>query len=288
MTNTLRRTIYTLGLLTMGLLGAAPTPAFAMMDYRIWYYDDVYDTFEEGDVSIGNELLTPPAWACSIKLYDPSYYRWVGEYHNTLESDDLYHDVTVRLPRPGCPSNAVVVEDGDDVIPFELGAHFLEISSHYNYVWLDEDGSNHACGFGCATLAEDFIYRLYDHEIFAFEQAIGGIKSTLLATSRQPTAREGLAAATVQLKALDTAIRKQVATRRRTNLGDRETSIRALEDAALRNLSETARRLAECDADAAQFKYGNAFIAGDRATTSIESVRQLLLAAEFGFPGRTP
>ena len=166
MKRSLTRATISLTLLTPALVGV-PAQANAAQ-YRIWYYDADFNTYDHGDVSVGWVKFVPPAWACSVKIYWPDHYFWSGEYENILDSGDLNQHVTVSLPRPGCPvdgattpeNGGIVVREGNTEIPFVSGTHYLEITGNADLAlnWLDENGSNHACGFGCATAPVGFKY----------------------------------------------------------------------------------------------------------------------------------
>src|ERR1043166_7862273 len=138
------RSAIVLVLFFVGLL-VSSNRAFASGNYRIWYYGyDEWDAY--GDVSVGDDKYTPPAWACSIKFYGPYYYDWVENTGGSNGSDNFDHDVRVYLPRPGCPDQEIIVMDGNTEIPYELGSPYLDIFTDYGFSWLDANGSNHACG----------------------------------------------------------------------------------------------------------------------------------------------
>ena len=72
-----------------------------MADYRVWYFDDNFNTYNEGDVTDGLTKLIPPAWACGILFYDPSYYRWVNSNGNNIGDGNFNKDVRVWLGQAG-------------------------------------------------------------------------------------------------------------------------------------------------------------------------------------------
>ena len=166
MRRSLMRTIFTLSLLTMALLGVSAHASAEV--YRVWYYDDDFNTYAAGRLQRRMGQGRATGWACSIKIYWPDHYYWFGDYEVILESGDLDQHVTVSLPRPGCPidgaatdeNGGIVVREGNTEIPFALGTHYLEITGNDDlaFNWLDENGSNHACGAGCATASAGFKY----------------------------------------------------------------------------------------------------------------------------------
>ena len=121
--------------LCVALLFTATTPFVAkcaFADYRVWYFDDVYETFQLGDVTDGTTLLgPPPPWACGVRFIDPQYYRWVDGYFNTMSSADFYKDVTVWMPLGGgCPGGPTIeYTDGSQSFPHPAGASHMEITS---------------------------------------------------------------------------------------------------------------------------------------------------------------
>src|SRR5262245_23969945 len=286
------RTIFTLSLMTLSVLGSSANASAAI--YEIWYLDD--DSFYNlGDVTVGGVKFVPPAWACSIKIYWPDHYYWLGEFFDVIESDDLDNHVTVSLPRPGCPEDGaatdenggVVVREGNTEIPFESGTHVLRIVGNDDMAlnWLDENGSNHACGFGCATLKLGFTYLKAKLQLDGLEGMFDWQQTKLLLPAPQKV-REAVIPMKTTVAGLDAEIRQQIALRRRSNLGDWEAGVRALEDAALAMLSDAARRLADIDMFTAQQKLTSAYLSSDLGSESITAASELLRAAESSFPPR--
>lgn len=288
------RTTFTTGFLMLAVLGIAAQAAAG--EYRIWYYDDDFNTYDTGDVSVGWEKVVPPAWACSIKIYWPDHYQWVGDYANTLDAGNLNQHVVVSLPRPGCPldgaatdeNSGIVVREGNTEIPFVLGTHYLEISGNEDlaFNWLDENGSNHACGFGCATLPAGFKYQKANYAgLIGLGRTFERQQTMMLLPAIQKV-REAAVRMRKTLAALDAAVRSQIAVRRRSYLGERETAVRALEDAALGRLKDADWRIAELESYAAQQNVAGALISSDLGSESIAAAGDLLRAAESSFPPR--
>jgi len=292
----LTRTVFTLSLAMVILLGVSTHASAAT--YRIWYYDDDFNTYNPGDVSVGWVKFVPPAWACTLKIYWPDHYSWIGDYANVLEAGNLNQHVTVSLPRPGCPidgaatdeNGGIVVREGNTEIPFELGTHYLDIDGNEDMAlnWLDENGSNHACGFGCATPPVGFKYlNAKSFQLVSLGRNFEWQQTMLLLPAMQKV-REAAARMrnTITLLSMDVGVPGQIAMRRRSNLGDWEAGVRALEDAALARLGEAARRIAEVDAFAAQQKLTSAYVSADLGSEAINAVSELLRAAESSFPPR--
>lgn len=294
MRSSLTRTIFTWGLLMVAGL-AVPAHA-AAAEYRIWYYDDDFNTYNAGDVSVSWVKLVPPSWACSLKIYWPDHYEWVGDYANTIASGDLNQHVVVSLPRPNCPvdgaatdeNGGIVVREGNTEIPFAVGTHYLNISGNDDmaFNWLDENGSNHACGFGCATAPVGFKYLKATYSPLHDLGRTFDRQETMLLLPAVQTVREAAARMKTTLAGLDAEVRAQIAVRRRSKLGDRETAVRALEDAALASLGDAGRRLTDLDTYAAQQKLTSAFVSTALGSESVTAASELLRAAESSFPPR--
>ena len=292
MRRSLMRTIFTLSLLTMALLGVS---AQASADvYRIWYYDDDFNTYAAGDFTVGWVKVAPPVWACSIKIYWPDHYYWFGDYDVILEDGDLDPHVTVSLPRQGCPSDGatdenggIVVRQGNTEIPFVLGTHYLEITGNDDlaFNWLDANGSNHPCGAACATPSVFKYGKVTYSQLNGLGRTFNRQGTKLLLPAVQEV-REAAALMKTTLAALDAEVRGQIAIRRRSNLGDREASVRALENAALTMIGDAGRRIADLDVYAAQQNLASAFVSADLGSESINAAGELLRAAESSFPPR--
>ena len=66
----LTRTVFTLSLAMVILLGVSTHASAAT--YRIWYYDDDFNTYNPGDVSVGWVKFVPPAWAVAWFVTEPA------------------------------------------------------------------------------------------------------------------------------------------------------------------------------------------------------------------------
>ena len=99
-------------LLAVAAVAVFSTAAQASADYRVWYFDDNFNTFNAGDVSDGFTKLVPPAWACGIVFDDPSYYRWVDSYGVNVGDGNF---------------NFYFGQEVDDIFraPIQLGVTFL-------------------------------------------------------------------------------------------------------------------------------------------------------------------
>ena len=126
-------------------LCAYSTTSLAAYDYTVWY-DNA--TKQEHQIYNGNTLLTPPSWACARKFSNPSYYRHLNTYYDTLNSANFSKDIYVWIAKPGCPyTNESFIEyvDGSQSFSPPAGAIAIEISTSYSSRWVDENGSRPAC-----------------------------------------------------------------------------------------------------------------------------------------------
>ena len=294
MRRSLMRATLTLSLLTMAVLGVSAHGTVEA--YRVWYYDDLFNTYDTGDFSVGWVKVVPPWWACSVKIYYPDHGSWIGDNEVILDSVDMDPHVKVSLPRPGCPidgaatpeNSGIVVRQNNVEIPFVSGTHYLEITGNEDFAfnWLDENGSNHACGFGCVTPPAGFKYvKAKYSQLDGLGRTFDGQRTMLLLPAVQ-NVLEAAARMKTTLAGLDAEVRGQIAIRRRSNLGEREAGVRALEDSALARLSEAGWRIAELDSYAAQQNLANAYVSADLGSESIAAASELLRAAESSFPPR--
>jgi hypothetical protein len=253
------RRVMAIAALTLVMIGATSQDALAMYKYRVWFYDDVFEIYEEGDITYGSApLAVPPDWACGMWFKDPSYYRWVGEYGNTISSHDFSHDVDVWLSKGGCPGFSI--EHGNNTLSPPSGAHYLEISTWYAGRWVDEEGKWPFCD-GCAVATGFALTRLH----------IGGIDvslstfDTMTAALLVPRTRTGVAGSLSTLSrsiaSLQSAVASDVSVRRRTALGPHEAVVRQLEDGALRAFAEARAQLELCAGAAAQQRFTDSHVA---------------------------
>jgi hypothetical protein len=251
-----------------------------MAHYRVWYFDDVYESFNEGDVSDGTTKLTPTSWACGLKFDNPSYYRWVDGYGSTMSSGNFSKDVHVWMPLPGCPENEPLIEyhDGSHTFNHPPGASYMEISTHDGVYWIDEEGgwpSCHAC-----NAFDDFQYFFNPVDWGLVENSVSTLKSLLLNTRGQTRLATPIAQARSSVSQLTVTYTFTVQSRRRTPLADREATVRSLEDAAARLLASAAERMAACGSAAKTNQFPEAYAACDRAILDVQAARSLATTAQ--------
>ena len=280
------------GLLVLVVTATSSVSAFANVHYRVWFFDDMYEIYEEGDITQGTApLLTPPWWACGLRLYDPQQYRWVDSYGGTIDvAVNATKNITVWVSKPGCPQGFTIVH-GNQTLSYEPGpedpgASYLEIAipdfSKYGIRWVDENGEWPICGDCAVADAVTSLPRDSD-SIGGNLSAFATVAGSLLNPRTQPGVLPAIAGLTAELERHQLAYASDVAARRRYPLGEYEGWIRALEDAALRGLADARRQLDSCIALAAQGRFGDAFIACTAGGESLEATKSLIQTAQFTF-----
>lgn len=232
----------------LAVLTVAPGLCAASADYKVWFDNaDAPLGVEVGDITLGNQKYHPPAWACGRRIFGPDHYYWVGEFNNIIQSGDLSSDLNVWMGRPGCNQPLAVKRksDGYEYVP-PLGRHYLRISGAHASLWMNKDGTWPVCGAACSPPA-------------VFKAAVASIdwsSAALVLQAAQDGVRNGSAGAQQarlrladglqRTASLQARVAAAVAERRRANWGTLETSVRVLEDHALRLLAEAAAQQDGC------------------------------------------
>jgi hypothetical protein len=271
-------------LLAALILTGSPNAAEASAAYNVWYFDDVFDTFTEGDISDGWTKLVPPAWACGLRFYDPSYYRWVNGYGGTISSEDFAKDVTVWIPKPGCPGDlSIEYTDGSQSFPHVPGASYMEITTNYAVVWVDEDGGWPPCD-ACVGPGE---ITYFPEEVDWASLAVSAFKTTapfLLDARTRSGAIGAVGQLLLQIRAIYPALQAQIADRRRLHpLGDREQSVQTLENAALRGVFDSVRLLEGCSSLSRAGRFVEAYAVCTLAGDSMDAAGSLIQTAQYTF-----
>jgi hypothetical protein len=284
------RRLFAIAALALGLTAGFSGRAFASIHYRVWFFDDVYETYQMGDITDGNApLLSPPDWACGMWFDSPSYYRWVDGYGNTISSANFNDEVTVWVSKPGCPEDFSIVH-GNDVIGHPAGASYMEITfpsdagsstvTYYGARWVDENGEWPFCS-GCAAANELTILRLDIDAIDVNLSAFRTVSSSLLVARVQPGMSAALASLAADIGRRRATVSQKVSARRGVPLTGYETVVRPLEDAALRRLAGAKAQLDSSAALAKQKRFADAFIACTLAAQSLEAAQSALRGLQF-------
>lgn len=247
----------------------------AYADYKVWYYDD-NAWFEYGDLSAGNVKMVPPSWACGRRFFDPSYYRWVGEYSNTIAADDFWENVHVWLPLDDdCPHEQILIEDqdGGESYPAPLGTHYMEISTNYGGYWIDKDGGWPACNCSIPTTLKLLASNI-DWSVFA--EIMNDVQVALSPTQPERSAQALLDDAQRRLEPLARELSKVIAERRRQSFGELESTVGALEDHALAEMQGATVGLETCQRYASASRKANALVACSGAGESARAAQRVL------------
>ena len=272
-----------LAFLTGGLL--LSTGALAA-DYKAWYIDDVYGYFEYGDLSAGNNKLTIPDGACGRRWEIPSYYRWVGEYGNTISSADLYSTVQIWVPKAGCPHEDELVfqtQSGQDFTP-ALGTHYLQLYSNYGSTWIGADGKHLSCLPGCVGLG-GWKYKANTHSWGVVEALLEDLKQSLPGGNTR-RADALLGEAQQRLPMLIGQIDARIQERRRTPLDGFERYVSDIERAAAGNLQASMKRLLDCRGDLANRSLDGAQASCSQALDALRQADTLFGHAESEWSDR--
>lgn len=214
-------------------LGLALTSLAASAEYKVWYDDNINGFYEYGAISAGNTKLVPPAWACGMRFTNPDYYRWVGDI--PYVSGDFTRNVHVWIPKPGCPQPAqILIEYQDHSRTFSPApnTHYFGITTHAAANWINAQGKIPAC-----NCLPNFDYKVASPSWKVLPLSFDDVKAQVLDPNRRSTAHIALRALRNEVDRLGTELEGQIALRRRTNLPDREASVRALEDGAARHIA---------------------------------------------------
>lgn len=227
------------------LLALAP---LAHADYQIWYDDsDQYPGITAGDVTNDGAKLVPPPWACGVRLIDPDYYKWIGDYGNVIQSVSLNSNLDIWLGIAGCNKPLKVeTQSGGTTYPPVEGTHYGDIQGASGSLWINQAGSYPSCG-GTCTPANAYKAAVTSPDWSSLDWVMLAAQDGVRGGSAGATqAQLRLDDATQRTAALQSTLAKVVSERRRSPWGAIETSVRSLEDQALQALATAATRTADC------------------------------------------
>lgn len=270
--------------LVAGVYAAAPPLASAQVEYRLWFYDEA-QIRQMGDLTAGsNGPMVPPSWACGLRFYDIHFQRYADSYGNTVDDSDQAEQVTVWLDRPGCPPGLTLILDDeqqplpvdfDGVYPSWLEVWVPEDPPTYGVRWIDTNGNWPSCGpCTAADDATDFVK--HTHGFYGPLSASNTIAALLLDARRQTKLGPVVAALAAGTERLRLAVSREIVTRRHVPLADLETTVRALEDAALRAAADAKRKFDSSASYAGVARYADASMAAAAGRRSLEAAQGLL------------
>ena len=260
------------------------TAAHASADYRVWYFDDNFNTYNAGDVTDGWTKLVPPDWACGILFYDPSYYRWVNSDGNNIDDGNFNKDVRVWMGKPGCSESlGIEYSDNSQSFPHESGGSYMEISTNYGFSWINDEGGWPSCG---ACVGPDELTYFPDRIDWAHIVAseFKTVRPSLLDSRLRSHSVKAIGQLGQHVAALLPALRAQVISRRTARfLADLEKPVRALEDAALSNLDYAARSVSSCLSQAQLGRFADAYAACTVGGDLLDAADSLVHSAQSTF-----
>ena len=271
-------------LLTVIAVLGVSTAARASADYRVWYFDDNFNTYNEGDVTDGWTKLVPPAWACGILFYDPSYFRWVNSDGNNIGDGNFNKDVRVWTGKPGCSESlGIEYSDNSQSFPHQLGGSYMEISTNYGFSWINDAGGWPSCG---ACVGPDELTYFPDRVDWAHIVAseFMTVKPSLLDSRLRSRSVKAIGQLGQHVSALLPALYAQILSRRSAHvLGDLETQVRALEDASLYNVYYAMRWVSSCQSQAQLGRFADAYVSCTLGGDFLDAADSLVHSAQATF-----
>jgi hypothetical protein len=271
-------------LLTVIAVAGPSTATHASAAYRVWYFDDNFNTYNAGDVTDGWTKLVLPDWACGILFYDPSYYRWVNSDGNTIEEGNFNKNVRVWTGKAGCSEGlGIEYSDNSQSFPHEIGGSYMEIFTNYAFQWIDDAGGWPDCG---ACVGPGVI--TYFPEDVDWAQIVVSefktVKPSLLDSRLRSRSVSAIGQLGQHVAAVLPALRAQIVRRRTVRvLGDLELPVRALEDAAIGNLDYATRLVSTCLSQAQVGRFADAYIACTTGGELLEAADSLVHSAQYTF-----
>lgn len=257
--------------LAAGLAGLCGGPALAS-DYHYWYHDD-NAWFQPGDLSLGWQKLTPPAWACGRRFFQGAELKWVGEFANVIHSqeENVAVNVHTRGAVGGCKAKPLVERhfglNNQQVIPGPAqGTHYLEIDPDAGSHWFDKDGQWPFCG-ACA-LPAGFTAAPGDIRWPALDRAFG-VQLEAVGAGHCKRCWIELQSFTQPVADLRRLVAAEVSRRRLQSFGELEIAVRQLEDLTLASLDKAAAQLEQTRLAQSAGATGEAYKAFSQARRSV-------------------
>jgi hypothetical protein len=269
---------------TLFALTLSSSPAFA--EYRAWFapWDYVGD-FQPGDISEDFSEMVPPDEACGLRISTPSYYAWTDDGDGIIASHDLYQDVIIWIGNPGADcTESFSVTKADMSATFSPpggGAVSMEIHTNYGAYWVNKNGYYlFTCGDACVG-PDEFTIPPQDIWSTLTASAFADVSGSTIDPRRQSRAFSAVADLALRVGELRTLLQNRIVTRRRTPLGGLESSVRGLEDAAVRTLAAARTAADTCASLVKKGFYIESFAACTEAGRGVEEGDSLMRAAWF-------
>ena len=236
-------------------------------------------------ITDGWTKLVPPAWACGILFYDPSYYRWVNSDGNNIGDGNFNKDVRVWTGKPGCSESlGIEYSDNSQSFPRQIGGNYMEISTNYGFSWINDEGGWPTCGDACVGPDElrYFPDRVDWAHIVASEFMT--VSLSLLDSRLRSRSVKAIGQLSQHVAALLPDLYAQILKRRSVHvLGDLETPVRALEDASLFNLYYATRLVSSCQSQAQLGRFSDAYASCTMGGEFLDDADSLVHSAQSTF-----
>lgn len=258
-------------------LVAAAGVASAASSYKVWF--DIANAplgVQVGDITLGNAKYVPPAWACGRRIVDPDTYAWRGQTGSVIDDGNFTESVNVWMGLPGCgkPLAVAKVSNGSVYTPPE-GRHYMQIYGATASLWIDKNGTWPSC-MGC-VVPGGFKALSADLDWDAAAMVLGAAQEGVLGGSAGALqARLRLDDAAQRIQSLASRAAQAVTERRRASFGTLETSVRALEDAALAALAQAAEQQARCRSHWEAARPADGAVACSGAQDAVQLARRAL------------
>ena len=250
---------------------AFASAASADVEYDVYYSEPSNGpVVVTGDVHLNGKPYAPPSWACGLRVVDPDEIYWIHDY--IKDAIPLPSTVDAWLPYDAnCPSfdlpeseQGILIRLRDEpqtTYPVQDSPKSTITSSVASGRWFDRLG----VARGCNCLPPNLPIRNSLPVWHAMPVLIASLKTQIVDPLRQTRAYATAQQHQATVDALAADLSAQIAARRRTNLGDLETTVRSLEDTATAQLSDASTQLAIAARYARSGDYAEAHLAADLA-----------------------
>ena len=248
-------------------------------DLSYWYYDE-FGVFNPGDLSIAGVLLKRPAWACAMRADSGKTMQWIGDDMVTIGTIDSAPqfkaqsrgDVNGCRPKPAIErmDNTKLWPRDENNVEIKVGFHSVRYEAKGNR-WIDKNGGWPACNCalpgGFTILVSDTRWQLLDLSFKAQRERAG---SGRLWNTAQLSQR---------LLPLQRSVTAEVSRRRLALFGDREETVRQLEDIAISAMDKATLQVEVCRSKqtvgAAAEAYRSCSMAQDSASLAKTALRMV-------------
>ena len=252
-----------------GLAFASAASAFDV-EYRVMYSTPSEEPeLQYGDILLNGAVKPRPSWACGMRIYDPKSIAWLVD--GTKTSKPLSATIDILVSYAGCPQQGgapseqgilIKQHDGDTKYPIKLGADSALIRVALpTGRWIDRFGVARGCNCTLPNLPIRNSLPVWH----ATPVLLDALKAQIVDPRQQTRSAATAQTRQATIDALAADLASQIAARRRTNLGDLETSVRALEDVATDKLADASLQLAIASRYADAGMYADAYVAADKA-----------------------